>query len=158
MTTPNPGNTFDFPERRSVVARTWFFSFHNQPRSGIAGKPNRTWRGEARNERGFIITPHRFTGSVACGDSVSSYASSGCFFRFLLSGSSLIFAGILEFWLLGGVADFSLSLFRFCSLGFVGLIDFPLEDRVKRVTFNGKAVPMSRVLLLRNFLRRSLRL
>jgi hypothetical protein len=35
------------------VARMWFFSFQHQPRSGSAAKPNLTWRGEARNERGF---------------------------------------------------------------------------------------------------------
>jgi hypothetical protein len=73
-------------------------------------------------------------------------------------GSSLIFVGILEFWLLGGVADSSFSFFRFCGLRLVGLIGFPLEDRLKRITFNGKAMSRSRVLLLRNFLRRSLRL
>jgi hypothetical protein len=36
-----------------------FFSVQNQPRSGIAGKPNLTWRGEARKEPGFIVTPHQ---------------------------------------------------------------------------------------------------
>ena len=67
-------------------------------------------------------------------------------------------AGILEFWLLGGVADSSFSFLRFCGLRFVGLIDFLLEDRLERITFSGKVMPWSRVLLLRNFLRRSLRL
>jgi len=55
-------------------------------------------------------------------------------------GSSPIFVGILEFWLLGGVADSSFSFFRFCGLRLVGLIGFPLEDRLKRITFNGKAL------------------
>ena len=54
--------------------------------------------------------------------------------------------------------DSSFSFFRFCGLRLVGLIGLPLEDRLKRITFNGKAMSRSRVLLLRNFLRRSLRL
>jgi hypothetical protein len=55
-------------------------------------------------------------------------------------------------WLLGEVADSSVSFFRFCGLCFVGLIDFLFEDRLKRITFSGKAMSRSRVLLLRNFL------
>jgi len=89
---------------------------------------------------------------------VSPQASSGSFFRFSFGGSLLILAGILEYWLLRGVAHSSFSFFRFCGLRFVGLIDFLLEDRLERITFSGKAVPGSRVWLLRNFLRRSLRL
>jgi hypothetical protein len=41
------------------VARMRFFSVQNQPRSGIAGKPNLTCRGEARKGPGFIVTPHQ---------------------------------------------------------------------------------------------------
>jgi hypothetical protein len=37
-------------------------------------------------------------------------------------------------------------------------MDFLLEDRLKRITFGGKALSRRQVLLLRNFLRRSLRL
>jgi hypothetical protein len=74
-----------------------------------------------------------------------------------LGGSSLIFAGILE---LGYSEELRMILVShssvFAAVRSVGLIDFLLEDRLKRIT--DKAMSRSRILLLRNFLRRSLRL
>jgi hypothetical protein len=73
-----------------------------------------------------------------------------------LGGSSLIFVGAFEVSLLGGMADSPLCLFRSCDFRFVGFIIFRSEDWLERMTF--KSFLRSRMLLLYNFLRRSLSL
>jgi dolichyl-phosphate-mannose--protein O-mannosyl transferase len=70
-----------------------------------------------------------------------------------LGWSSLIFAGILEFWLLGGAAVSSFSFFRYCGLRFVGLIGFLFENWLEWMAFSGKPIVRGQVLVLHNFLR-----
>lgn len=84
---------------------------------------------------------------------MSPQTSSGSFFKFSLGGNSLIFVGIVEISLLGGMVDSPFLLFRFCGFGFVGFIDFLCEDWLERVTLSGKSIVKVRVLPLHNLLR-----